>query len=69
MQREEGGKMGIWLFSWHEKHGTSTHGHDILKNSLDLIPFPALDRVVFFPGGGEEMERDTVMIGTVMDAK
>lgn len=59
--------MEIWPFSWHEKQSTSRLNHDFLKNRLDLVPFPPLD--CFFPrNGGEEMERDTVMIGIVMDA-
>lgn len=59
--------MEIWPFSWHKKQSTSKLNHDILENRLDLSPIPPLD--CFFPGDGRrEMERDTVMIGIVMDA-
>lgn len=72
--RRGGGVIGNLTVSLTWK--ASTHIRDILKNSLDLSLFPAMDCVVcffknyyyFFQQGFEEMERD-IIIGTVMDAK
>lgn len=57
---------------------STVHQHmAMIFSRIAWTSFPFLPRTVFFSppwgtrggGAGEEMERDTVMIGTVMDAK
>lgn len=73
----KGGRRGKWE---SDCFTDKTHQHTaMIFTGIAWTSFPFLPWTVFFlsffsPGGGvgrvgEEMERDTVMIGTVMDAK